>query len=88
MAKFAGDLSERPRARAAVLRRLAGVEMMLGNRSAALAAAASAFRLDPLGVSRALLRNRGLTAKIFLRFLRTRSGRADRGRTEQIRHRP
>ena len=88
MAKFAGDLSERPRARAAVLRRLAGVEMMLGNRRTALAAAASAFRLDPLDVSRALLRNRGLTAKIFLRFLRTRSGRANRGRTEQIRHRP
>ena len=88
MSKFAGDLSERPRARAAVLRRLAGVEMMLGNRRTALAAAASAFRLDPLDVSRALLRNRGLTAKIFLRFLRTRSGRADRGRTEQIRHRP
>ncbi len=88
MAKFAGDLSERPRARAAVLRRLAGVEMMLGNRRAALAAAASAFRLDPLGVSRALLRNRGLTAKIFVRVLRTRSGRADRGRTEQVRHRP
>ena len=88
MAKFAGDLSERPRARAAVLRRLAGVEMMLGNRRAALAAAASAFRLDPLDVSRALLRNRRLTAKIFLRFLRTRSGRADRGRTGQIRHRP
>ena len=88
MAKFAGDLSERPRARAAVLRRLAGVEMMLGNRRTALAAAASAFRLDPLDVSRALLRNRGLTAKIFLRFLRRRSGRANRGRTEQIRHRP
>ena len=88
MSKFAGDLSERPRARAAVLRRLAGVEMMLGNRRTALTAAASAFRLDPLDVSRALLRNRGLTAKIFLRFLRTRSGRANRGRTEQIRHRP
>ena len=88
MAKFAGDLSERPRAHAAVLRRLAGVEMMLGNRRAALTAAASAFRLDPLDVSRALLRNRRLTAKIFLRFLRTRSGRADRGRTGQIRHRP
>ena len=88
MSKFADELDERPRARAAVLRRLAGVEMMLGNRRAALTAAASAFRLDPLDVSRALLRNRGLTAKIFLRFLRTRSGRADRGRTEQIRHRP
>ena len=88
MSKFAGELDERPRARAAVLRRLAGVEMMRGNRRTALAAAASAFRLDPLDVSRALLRNRGLTAKIFLRFLRRHSGRANRGRTEQIRHRP
>ena len=88
MVRFAGELDERPSARVAVLRRLAGVEMMLGNRRAALAAAAGAFRLDPLDVSRALLRNRGRTAKIVLRFLRTRSGRANRGRTEQIRHRP
>ena len=88
MSKFTDELNERPRARAAVLRRLASVEMMLGNRRAALAAAASAFRLDPLDLSRALLTNRGLTAKIFLRFLRRRSGRANRGRTEQIRHRP
>ena len=88
MSKFPDELAERPRARAAVLRRLAGVEMMLGNRRAALTAAASAFRLDPLDLGRALLRNRGLTAKIFLRFLRRRSGRANRGRTEQIRHRP
>ena len=86
--KFTSELDERPRAHAAVLRRLAGVEMMLGNRRAALTAFASALRLDPTGLSRALLRNRGLTAKIFLRFLRTRSGRANRGRTEQIRHRP
>ena len=50
MSKFADELDERSRARAAVLRRLAGVEMMLGNRHAALTAAASAFRLDPLGV--------------------------------------
>ena len=72
MTKFAGELDERPRAHAAVLRRLAAVEMMLGNRRVALAAVASAFRLDPLGVSRALLRNRGLTARILGRFLRSR----------------
>ena len=80
MSKFADELDERPRARAAVLRRLASVEMMLGNRRAALTAAASAFRLDPLGVCRALLRNRGLTAKIFARFVRSRSGPSDGGR--------
>ena len=77
MTKFAGELDERPRAHAAVLRRLAAVEMMLGNRRVALAAVASAFRLDPLGVSRALLRNRGLTARILGRFLRSRSESAD-----------
>ena len=86
MSKFADELDERPRAHAAVLRRLAGVEIMLGDRRAALTAAASACWLDPLGVSRALLRNRGLTAKIFLRFLRSRSGRSDGARKEQVRH--
>ena len=83
MSKFADELDERPRAHAAVLRRLAGVEMMLGSRRAALTAAASAFRLDPLDVCRALLRNRGLTAKIFARFVRSRSGRFG-GRKEQV----
>ena len=73
MAKFAGELDERPRARAAVLRRLAAVEMMRGNRSVALTAIASAVRLDPLGVARALLRSRRLTAMIFVRFLWSRS---------------
>ena len=52
--KFTSELDERPRAHAAVLRRLAGVEMMLGNRRAALTAFASALRLDPTGLSRAL----------------------------------
>ena len=73
MSKFAGELEERPRARAAVLRRLAGVEMMRGNRRAALTAIASAFKLNPLGVARALLRSRRLTAMIFVRFLWSRS---------------
>ena len=79
MAKFADDLRERPRARAAVLRRLASVEMMRGNRRAALAAIASAFRLDPLGVGRTLVRNAGLTARMLARFLPSRSGRLDHG---------
>ena len=86
MSKFSDELDERPRARAAVLRRLASVEMMLGNRRAALTAVASAFRLDPLDLGRALLTNRGLTAKISLRFLRSRSVSSDRGRKEQVRH--
>ena len=73
MAKFAGELDDRPRARAAVLRRLASVEMMRGNRRVALTAIASAVRLDPLGVARALLRSRRLTAMIFVRFLWSRS---------------
>ena len=85
MSKFQDELDERPRAHAAVLRRLASVEMMLGNRRTALAAFASAFRLDPLGVTQALLRNRGLTAKIFLRLLRTLSGSSDGDRGQQAR---
>ena len=79
MAKFADDLRERPRARAAVLRRLASVETMRGNRGTALAAIASAFRLDPAGVIAALLRNRGLTARVLARFLPGRSGRLGHG---------
>ena len=86
MSKFTDELNERPRARAAVLRRLASVEMMLGNRRAALTAIASAFRLDPLDVSRALLRNRGLTARILARFLPSRSGSADRRSLERFDH--
>ena len=53
MTGFAGEFSERPRALATVLRRLAGVEMLLGNRRAALAALASSVWLDPRGVGRA-----------------------------------
>lgn len=63
MTRFSTELDERPRARATLLRRLASVEMMRGNRRAALVALLSAFRLDPAGVSRALLRNRRLAAK-------------------------
>ena len=86
MAKFAVDLDERPRARAAVLRRLAGIEMMRGNRREALAAITFAFRLDPLGVSRTLVRNAGLTARILGRFLSGRSGSTDRRGLERLDH--
>ena len=86
MSKFAGELEERPRARAAVLRRLAGVEMMRGNRRAALAAIASAFRLDPTGLCRTLIRNRGLTARILARLLPSRSGLAGRRSLERFDH--
>lgn len=86
LAKFAPDLDERPRARAAVLRRLASVEMMLGNRRAALGAIASASKLDPLGVSRALLRNPGLTAKVLARFLGSRFAATKGRRRERVGH--
>ena len=84
MTRFASELGERPRARAAVLRRLASVEMMLGNRRAALVAGAAAFRLDPFGVVRAVVRNRSLAAKVFLRLLRSRARPADEGRRARI----
>ena len=67
---FAAELDKRPRAHATVLRRLASVEMMRGNRRAALSALASAFRLDPADVSRAILSNRALTSKILASLVR------------------
>ena len=86
MAKFEDELGARPRARAAVLRRLGGVEMMLGNRRAATKAIAAAIRLDPLGVVGALVRNRGLTARVLGRFLPGRSGSPEARRTERAGH--
>ncbi len=70
MDRFSTELNERPRTRSILLRRLAGVEMMRGNRRAALSAFASAFQLDPVGVIRAILGNRRLAAKLFVRILR------------------
>ena len=70
LSRLAAELDKRPRAHATVLRRLASVEMMRGNRRAALAALTSAFRLDPMDVSRAILGNRALTAKILASLLR------------------
>ena len=57
MARFSTELDERPKILATLLRRLASVEMMRGNRRAALSALAHAFRLDPPGVTGAILRN-------------------------------
>ena len=62
--RFQDELRDRSRARATLLRRLAGLEMALGNRRAALAALAAAFRLDPIDVIRAILKNRALAARI------------------------
>ena len=62
--RFQDELRDRSRARATLLRRLAGLEMALGNRRAALSALAAAFRLDPIDVIRAILKNRALAARI------------------------
>ena len=71
--RFADELSKRPRARATLLRRLAGLEMRLGNRRSALSTLASAFALDPVDVSRAILNNRALSARIVASLLRKSS---------------
>ena len=57
MDRFEDELNKRPRTLAILLRRLASIEMMRGNRRAALSALAYAFRLDPTGVTSAILRN-------------------------------
>ena len=70
MNRFATELNERPRTLATLLRRLAGVEMMRGNRRAALSAFASAFRLDPIEVIRAIIRNYRLAGNLIIRLIR------------------
>lgn len=74
MLRFADALSERPRARATLLRRLAALEIELGNRRAGIVAFASSFILDPIGVIRAVIKNHRLAVKIFARSLRNPSG--------------
>ena len=69
MERFALELDDRPRTRAALLRRLASVELTRGNRSTALSALSSAFKLDPVGVSRAILRNHRLALKLVVRMM-------------------
>ena len=67
--RFAPELAERPKARAAVLRRLASLEMALGNRRVALSAIGNATRLDPLGVLRAFLVNTRMASNLFIRLI-------------------
>lgn len=57
MDRFSMELDDRPKTHATLLRRLASVEMMRGNRQAALLALAHAFWLDPAGVTGAIVRN-------------------------------
>ena len=64
MDRFASELDERPRTLSTLFRRLARVEIVRGNRRAALSALVSAFRLDPLGVTRAVLKNLRLVGNI------------------------
>ena len=70
MTRFAAELDERPRARATLFRRLTGVEILRGNRRAALSAFVSAFRLDPIGTARAIARNNRLTVSLIARLIR------------------
>ncbi len=63
--RYENELNKRPRTLATLLRRLAGIEMMRGNRRESLAALASALRLDPLGVSQAILKNHRFAVKLF-----------------------
>ena len=70
MTRFADELDRLPRARATLLRRLAGVEMMRGNKHKALSALVSAFRLDHVGVIRAILRNYRLAGNMVIHLVR------------------
>ena len=63
--RYENELNKRPRTLATLLRRLAGIEMMRGNRRESLSALASALRLDPLGVSQAILKNHKFAVKLF-----------------------
>lgn len=69
MDRFTSELDERPQTLGILLRRLAKVEMMRGNRSVAVSALMSALRLDPLGVSKAILKNHRLAVKLLVRLV-------------------
>ena len=71
--RFQDELKDRPRPRATLLRRLAGLEMTLGNRRSAFAALAAALRLDPIDVIRAILKNLALAARIIMNTQRKSS---------------
>ena len=69
MDKFARELDSRPKARAAVLRRLSSIEMMLGKRRAALSLLVTAMKLDPFGVLRAIAANALIATNLFIRLI-------------------
>ena len=75
MTRFACELGRRPKSHAVVLRRLASVEMMLGNRRKALSILVNAARLDPYGVARAVTSNARLTMNMFIRAVTPMSRR-------------
>ena len=77
MDRFASELAERPKAHAAVLRRLASLEMALGNRHVALSAIGNATRLDPLGVLQAVLANARMASNLFIRLISPSPRRID-----------
>ena len=68
MARYAAQLRARPRIHARLLRRLAAAEMLRRNRRAALAALAAAFRRDPLGSARVLLKRRAFALTLLPRL--------------------
>ena len=70
MVRFSTELDERPKTLAILLRRLASVEIMRGNRCAGLSAFASAFRLDPAGVTRAIFQNYRLVGNLIVSLIR------------------
>lgn len=69
LARFERELSERPTAHARVLLWLARRELPYGSRLSMLASVATAFRLDPLGVSRRVLRHWRLAARLTIRAI-------------------
>lgn len=68
MARYAAELERRPRARARLLRRLASAEMLCRNRRAALWALAAAFRYDPAGSARTLVKRRAFALRLLARL--------------------
>lgn len=69
MNRFATELDNCPRALATLRRRLAMIEMKQGNPGRALSTFISAFRLDPIGVSSATLRNWRFVMNLFVKMV-------------------
>ena len=68
MARYATELDARPGARARLLRRLASAELLRRNRRAALWALAAAFRYDPAGSVRVLVKRRAFALSLLARM--------------------